>query len=192
MSANDNLSTKTLLRQAINPRRQALSSKEQLIASRSLVKQARTYNRLLIAKRVLSYRPIRGEISPIHLEALLQTHIFLPKITHYRNRSMQFLPKGLLVPDNRFNILQPILLNRALPGNFFDAALMPLTAFDREGNRLGMGGGFYDRAFSQRNRLKRPLLIGLAHHFQEVNSIPKEPWDMSLDAIITDHELIVF
>ena len=57
-----------------------------------------------------------------------------------------------------------------------------------------MGAGFYDRAFSflnQDRKIKRPLFIGVAHHGQESKSIVSDSWDVSLDAIITDRELIL-
>ena len=67
-------------------------------------------------------------------------------------------------------------------------------AFDPRGNRLGMGGGFYDRAFARvlRARPLRPRLVGLAHGFQQVDSLPAEPWDIPLDAIATDATLLSF
>jgi len=67
------------------------------------------------------------------------------------------------------------------------------VAFDKNGNRLGMGGGFYDRALSFRQQkpfIKRPLLIGVAHSFQESNSINAKKWDIPMDAILTDQKLI--
>jgi 5-formyltetrahydrofolate cyclo-ligase len=57
-----------------------------------------------------------------------------------------------------------------------------------------MGGGFYDRSFAfklRKNSTKRPLMIGLAHSFQETESAFNDPWDVPLDAIITDRELII-
>ena len=68
---------------------------------------------------------------------------------------------------------------------------MPLVGFDEEGGRLGMGGGFYDRSFAFtriRPRL-RPTLIGLAHELQKVQKLPVEPWDIPLDAVVTDHRI---
>ena len=95
---------------------------------------------------------------------------------------------------NVFGINEPKPHKPRLTAKHFDAVLMPLVAFDRNGNRLGMGAGFYDRSFAFRNQtaqLKRPLLIGLAHHSQEANSIISDSWDVTLDAIITDRELIL-
>tara|TARA_B100000676_G_scaffold253991_1_gene260054 strand:+ start:160 stop:384 length:225 start_codon:yes stop_codon:yes gene_type:complete len=67
---------------------------------------------------------------------------------------------------------------------------LPLVAFDERGNRLGMGGGFYDRtlAFSRRPGHK-PALIGCAYAFQEIRMLPAESWDIPLQYIATDQGL---
>jgi 5-formyltetrahydrofolate cyclo-ligase len=72
---------------------------------------------------------------------------------------------------------------------------MPLVAFDPSGNRLGMGGGFYDRTFSYlRNRKfwTKPLLIGIAYEFQRLDSLTPSPWDVPLQAIATEKSLHLF
>ena len=68
---------------------------------------------------------------------------------------------------------------------------MPLVAFDRAGNRLGQGGGYYDRALAGPSDL-RPVTIGVAHAFQQVESVPVEPWDVALDAVVTEDGLLDF
>ena len=69
---------------------------------------------------------------------------------------------------------------------------LPLVAFDRNGTRLGMGGGFYDR-YTVRPRHKNTLRIGLAHSIQEAKSpLPKEPWDQPLDAVISESQTLAF
>ena len=80
-----------------------------------------------------------------------------------------------------------------MPLKYMDIIFVPLVAFDRNGNRLGMGGGFYDRAlaFTQNStNLSRPLLLGLAHHFQEVERLTSKKWDIPLNGILTDQEFI--
>ena len=67
-----------------------------------------------------------------------------------------------------------------------DWVLMPLVGFDRQGNRLGMGGGFYDRSFS----IYQPTMIGCAYALQCVPSIPTDPWDKGMDIIVTEQEII--
>lgn len=71
-----------------------------------------------------------------------------------------------------------------------DIILMPLVAFDLSGNRLGMGGGFYDRAL--KGCTTHPKRMGLAHALQKAPSLPKEPWDMGLHAIVTDDNVVTF
>ncbi len=65
---------------------------------------------------------------------------------------------------------------------------MPLVGFDQFKNRIGMGGGFYDRTLSFKKRqqnYKNPKLVGLAFDCQEVAKLNAEPWDVPLDAVVT-------
>jgi len=74
-----------------------------------------------------------------------------------------------------------------------DVVLLPLAAFDAGGNRIGYGGGFYDRTLAQmRARGMYPQLVGLAFDVQEVDAITAEPHDISLDAILTESGLRIF
>lgn len=69
---------------------------------------------------------------------------------------------------------------------------LPLVAFDRTGTRLGMGGGYYDRSLARQSTTKtRPLRVGLAHSIQEVTQLERQAWDIPLDLIATERELIV-
>ena len=68
---------------------------------------------------------------------------------------------------------------------------MPLVGFDNKGNRLGMGGGFYDRTLANLDRLSyRPLLIGVAHDCQQADALPVMQWDIPLNAIVTPTQTI--
>ena len=69
-----------------------------------------------------------------------------------------------------------------------DLVLVPLVAFDPQRNRIGMGGGFYDRSFAFRKNpdQPRPVLIGVAHELQKVDLLEPEPWDVQLDMVVTD------
>ena len=94
---------------------------------------------------------------------------------------------------NHYGIAEPIASGTPIPLNSCDIILVPLVAFDRQGNRIGMGAGFYDRALSFKQTAEsvtRPILLGLAHDFQEVNKISAQNWDIPLDAILTNRELI--
>jgi 5-formyltetrahydrofolate cyclo-ligase len=76
-----------------------------------------------------------------------------------------------------------------------DLVFVPLVAFDKEGHRLGMGGGYYDRTFAfktKHSHLKGPKLIGLAHDFQLQSQLPVMPWDIPLNAVITEAAIYNF
>jgi 5-formyltetrahydrofolate cyclo-ligase len=70
-----------------------------------------------------------------------------------------------------------------------DLVLTPLVGFDHKGNRLGMGGGYYDRSFAfllRRQNWKKPRLVGLAYDFQQLDKLPAKNWDVPLTAVATD------
>ena len=187
-------SKKASLRRKFRSARRALSTPQQQNAALKLARNARGYRQLWSGTRILSYSAISGEIDPQILCDRLSASIYHPRITNYRMGRMQFLATDGNKQRNKLGIVEPRIDGKQLIAQQFDAVLVPLLAFDRQGNRLGMGGGFYDRAFSfkhQSGYRKRPLLIGIAHHFQEAESLTTQSWDVSLDAIITDQELII-
>lgn len=103
---------------------------------------------------------------------------------------LPFGPKDKLI-TNRFGIPEPVhkRRQRLLKPRALDLILMPLVAFDKQGHRLGMGGGFYDRtlSFLQNHKLwRKPKLLGIAYEFQCMDTLPSEPWDIPLDGIATE------
>jgi 5-formyltetrahydrofolate cyclo-ligase len=73
----------------------------------------------------------------------------------------------------------------------FDLVFVPLVGFDRRGGRIGFGKGWYDRFFSRlADKGIRPLKVGLAFSFQEVKSVPCDPWDELLDMVVTEIETV--
>jgi 5-formyltetrahydrofolate cyclo-ligase len=97
---------------------------------------------------------------------------------------------------NRFGIPEPVVATGDLvDASALDVILLPLVAFDLKGNRVGMGGGFYDRTLEftrQQPYDRRPKLIGLAHEFQYTDALKPSPWDIPLDGIVTDKRAIHF
>jgi 5-formyltetrahydrofolate cyclo-ligase len=100
---------------------------------------------------------------------------------HYRADSPMTL--------NRFGIPEPKLDARqiVLPSQL-DVLLTPLVAFDTEGNRMGMGGGYYDRTLT--NPHMKALAVGYAHDCQQVETLPLAPWDKPLPVIITPTSIL--
>ena len=81
-----------------------------------------------------------------------------------------------------FGIPQPIKLKKVYP----DVLFVPIVAFDKHRNRIGYGGGFYDRYIKKISKIKKCLTIGLAFSHQKVNKIQTENFDMKLDLIFTE------
>jgi 5-formyltetrahydrofolate cyclo-ligase len=109
---------------------------------------------------------------------------------------LEYGPHTTLV-KNKYNIDEPELAcHNVVPTSTIDVILMPLVGFDSKGNRLGMGGGYYDRtlAFTQLTQFTQqiPILIGIAHDEQEVETLPFEPWDIPVDIIVTPKRILTF
>ncbi len=193
-SAQSATSSPTQLRLSLRRKRAALTPQQQAIAARQLAKNALGYTPLIQAKKIASYQAFQGEISTDPLIAQLSYQaLLLPRINSFLHSTMRFYPAAQTKLKNRYGIWEPAGTGTPTDLRGVDVVLVPLVAFDRSGNRMGMGAGFYDRALSFRLNqtcVKRPLLIGLAHALQEVTELSRQPWDVPLDAIITDQELI--
>lgn len=150
------------------------------------------------ARCIAAYLAHRGEMScePLIDWALGRgANVLLPVVTGRLMRFAPYVPGETLVL-NRWGIAEPEWRPRSWvsarrPGVVF----LPLTAFDARGNRLGQGGGYYDRSFAFRNHAehwRRPLLVGLAYEFQQVGALQAKPTDVPLDAVITEQQIYDF
>ncbi len=89
---------------------------------------------------------------------------------------------------NDFGLWEPVSGTR-LEANRLDVVVTPLVAFDDKGNRIGMGGGYFDRTFAclaARNRWLHPKLIGVAFECQRVPEITRNPWDIPVFRVLTE------
>jgi len=87
---------------------------------------------------------------------------------------------------NKYGIPEPEKIKLVYP----DVILVPLVAFDKKLNRLGYGGGYYDRLIKKLNRKKNILKVGLALSVQKINNVPINEYDKKLDFIVTDKYII--
>lgn len=176
--------------------------------SRTICHQAARLPGYRRASSVGLYLSVNNEVdtSSLLLAATLsKKYLFLPKVDRPR-KSLLFVRYRDQDPltVGAFGIREPLLENHQEGAVYsqciavaeMDVLFLPLVAFDRLGWRLGYGGGYYDRALAfQRaakvtNKQKKPLLVGLAYHFQEVSAIPHAIHDIPMDFIVTDQSCI--
>lgn len=188
------------LRQKIRKRRQNLSKIEQEIAAEQLkvnfIQHLKRYNTTK-SSQVALYLSNESELDTSLLikELWTKNHlVYLPVIHPFNGTTLYFqrYEENSPMRANRYAILEPKLnCSQICPLQDLDYLLMPLVAFDSHGNRLGMGGGFYDKTLARyhNENWQKPQLIGLAHQCQHVESLPVEPWDVPLNFIITPHKI---
>ena len=184
------------IRKAIRHRRRAipldLQQAMSLQASQLILSQAP----MLTAKHVALYLSQDGELDTQPLiEALWEKGVqtYLPRLHPFCSGHLLFLHfhrDTLLVP-NRFGILEPQLhVCDVMPIKAMDVMVTPLVAFDVKGQRIGMGGGYYDRTLVKWRDIGRPVPMGYAHDCQQVHPIESQPWDIPLPYIITPTKVI--
>ena len=189
---------KHALRRQLKAARKSFSPTARRLAARASLRLALRHHLLLRAQRIGFYLPQGGEfdIHPLLDHALMmKRQCYLPVLPR-RGRVMRFgrVGRHTRMTKNRYGIPEPMDA-RALRANQLDLLLMPLVGFDQQGYRLGMGGGFYDAtlAFMHHRRLwRKPRLVGIAYDCQRVASLPHDPWDMPLDAVLTERRLYRF
>ena len=186
------------VRREVRAERRALGSEERRRRSHRLCTRLARSGALLRARRVAGFWPNDGEVDLTALFARLWStgaRVYLPVIAGPRLWFAPFRPDTAFA-DNRFGIPEPrVARGEACPLLALDLVLMPLVAFDHEGNRIGMGGGYYDRTFAwrrHRQALRGPRLLGTGFGFQCRDALPPAPWDVPLDGAVTDEGVYRF
>ena len=140
----------------------------------------------IIGKNIGGYYPVNFEIDDLDILKEFEKknfNISLPRIKN--NFEMNFYKWSFTEPlkINKYGIPEPI--SKIL--NYPDILLVPLVAFDKKKNRLGYGGGYYDRLIKRLNKKKKIIKIGLALSSQKTSSVPINEYDQKLDYIVTNH-----
>ena len=183
------------LRLDMRRRRQALSEGERNQAAHRLGEHLVGLPEFRQARLIAAYLGVRGEIdlAPT-IDAAWNDGktVCIPLIEGESMRFFEYARDTRLRPGP-FGIRQPDPDTEvAVDATALDLVLVPLVAFDPAGNRLGMGGGYYDRQFAFRRATPdgRPRLAGVAHAFQQVPALPAAAWDVPLDLVATDQTVI--
>ena len=140
---------------------------------------------------IAGYLPIKTEIDPLSAmeEASAHSLVGVPVIQG-NSKPLKFSrwEPGCHLKKGPFDVQIPINSNYLVP----EVLIIPMVAFDRNGGRLGYGGGFYDRTLEYLRSRHATLAIGFAYSEQEFENLPLESTDQKLDIIITEREIIEF
>lgn len=189
--------SRALLRARMSVRRNELDAKQRIAAAAGVLDSLESLPEFMTDANVAGYWAVRGEL-PLNLAVASLTRreqqYFLPVLGQARQLRFAEYREGARLQGNRFGIPEPEVPTEALQtAGDMDVILLPLLAFDRKGHRLGTGGGWYDSSLAflgNEPRPARPLLVGIGYGFQEVEAVSIEPWDVDLDYVATDAELI--
>jgi 5-formyltetrahydrofolate cyclo-ligase len=182
-------------RQQLRALRRSLSRHERRQRADALCRHL--FNQPLFAnsRRLAVYLPTDGEVDTATIIARAWDHgkqVYLPVLVPYLHNRLWFAryTADTHLVSNRFGIAEPAVVHRQrVEPHALDLVLTPLVGFDAQGNRLGMGGGFYDRSFAfllRRRAWRKPRLVGLAYTFQQLPQLPAQPWDVPLTGVVTD------
>jgi len=186
----DRISQRKLIRHA----RRQICRQQQRLHQLSVLNHLKRSSLLKRHQRFAIYLHADGELNTdliIDYLLTLNKQVFLPVLHPLKPNRLWFVPFNhqTRLKKNRFNILEPANIQQRVNIISLQVVLMPLVAFDLHGNRLGMGGGFYDRTFSalkNKAHIRLPKLIGLAHELQKLPVISAQTWDISLHAVISN------
>jgi 5-formyltetrahydrofolate cyclo-ligase len=194
-------SSRNGLRRELRAQRNLLTPPEQAHAALAVAAHITATRLFRVSRRIAAYLPNDGEIEtrPLmqRIRAMKKT-CYLPILSRLQHDRLWFAP---YTPDtplalNRFGIPEPVVPARTwVRAQELDLVLMPLVGFDARGNRLGMGGGFYDKSLAflrHRSGWRKPHLLGLAHDFQRVERLETFAWDVPLQGVATDRTVYLF
>ena len=140
-------------------------------------------------KSIGGYYPSNYEIDDLDILDLLEKKNFkvsLPIIKKDNQMNFYSWSRNDPLKINKFGIPEPVSSKIFYP----DILLVPLVAYDSSLNRLGYGGGYYDRYIEKIEKIKKVTKIGLAFSFQKISSIPINQYDKKLDFIATENEIL--
>ncbi len=142
-------------------------------------------------KTIAGYMPIRTEIDPLNAMAeMSKTGFVTVPVIKDAGFPLDFSvwTPGCALVDGPFGARVPEKAQFLEP----EVLIVPLVGWDRQGGRLGYGGGFYDRTLERLRGIRPTIAIGFAYADQEAENLPLEPTDQPLDCIVTEKELIQF
>ena len=198
ISSTNDTAPSSQLRRTLRKRRAALPRQTRKLATQDALHNLAKTQAFRRARKVALYYPVGGELNVLaHLQssAFSAKIIYLPVIVPGRVNTLKFAEMHAANHwrKNRFGIAEPRLRNGALlRAARLDLVVAPLLGFNASCARLGAGGGFYDRTFSAKKRgasWRKPRLVGIAFECQRLDQLTPQPWDVAMDAIVTEKKI---
>jgi 5-formyltetrahydrofolate cyclo-ligase len=183
---------KATLRKQLRAMRRALSAEEHQRRSAAAAAGIIRHRLFRAGKRIALYLPFDGELDTSALIGAAQqrgVELFVPVIADRRHRRLRFYRLEGQTEPGVFGISVPRLRGTPISPQWLDLIIIPLVGVDGDGRRLGMGGGFYDRALDFRRRRRYwegPHLMGLAFDSQRTQAEFAEAWDVRLNSLATE------
>jgi len=185
---------KAAARKLLRARRRQLSPRSRHLAAHRAAHRACELRAIRRARHIALYIAVGSELDTAPLIARLHRlgrRVYVPAVD--RNRRMDFLAlrTGERLQRDALGLPRSAAASARRPTRKLDVVIVPLVGFSPDGTRLGAGGGFYDRTFAFRSAgLHAPRLIGYAYAEQCLPGLPRESFDVTMDAIVTDRRYI--
>jgi 5-formyltetrahydrofolate cyclo-ligase len=189
---------KSSLRKDLRAKRRSMSAADHDRRSRLAAKTLARLPMFKSGARVAVYLPFDRETDTAPLIAAARrrrVRLFVPVVSDRRHGRLRFYPLTAKTRRGEYGIAVPARNLTPVSPRWFDAIVVPLVGIDAAGRRLGMGGGFYDRALEFRRRRGHwngPHLVGFAFDCQRTESGFAEPWDLRLDSLATESGLTIY
>ncbi len=179
--------TKNWLRKEFLAKRQLLQEEEKRERNRRIIDNLLSLEELRGAEKILLYCAFKGEpdLSPLFGILLSQgKKVILPRV---RGKELELvsITNGSCFTKGPFGIPEPSEGSTVYPQEL-ELAVVPGIIFDRRGYRVGFGKGYYDRLLSKVYAPK----VGVAYSFQVIDNVPAESWDVPVDILITEEEVL--
>jgi 5-formyltetrahydrofolate cyclo-ligase len=184
------------LRQKLRSLRNGLSESRRTAHDAAIGRYLLELVRARRAGSIACYWPFNGEpdITPVYKQMMADGgRLALPVINGDNAGRMEFhvWRADTDLAKNSYGIFEPQATG-IVPVSGLDMLIVPLVAYDRFGNRLGMGSGYYDRCLETIRDLDTPLRVGVAYSLQEIDPLASEAWDVPLHGLVNEHGWISF
>ena len=171
--------------------RRSMRSEDREIASLRICEKLLRSHEFFAADSIACYLPMPDEVDPgaiIERAWRAKKRIFCPVMRKPGEMTFHRLDRDTTLERNGYGLWEPVD-GEIISPRHLDLVVTPLVAFDANCNRIGMGGGYFDRCFrflKSRRHWQRPKLVGVAFACQEVEKIEPNPWDIRLYSVLTD------